>query len=87
MLFILPQVNPVTSATFNYSIVAVGIVITYSVGLWLWSARKWFRGPRRQIDLVESVGVDITEPEASSTVKVDQGNLKGLDDEKLSPTL
>ncbi|KAF8057526.1 APC amino acid permease [Lyophyllum atratum] len=55
--FVLPQVNPVDSQTFNYSIVAVGIVITYSVGFWLVSARKWFSGPIQQIS-AEEMGVD-----------------------------
>ncbi|KAH6902590.1 APC amino acid permease [Coprinopsis sp. MPI-PUGE-AT-0042] len=48
--FILPQVNPVNSETLNYAIVAVGIVIIYSVGFWFISARKWFTGPVRQIE-------------------------------------
>lgn len=37
------------SQTLNYAIVAVAIVITYSVGFWLISARKWFSGPVKQI--------------------------------------
>lgn len=36
ILFILPQIYPVTSQTLNYSIVAVGVVIAYAVGLWLY---------------------------------------------------
>ncbi|KAJ7328813.1 APC amino acid permease [Mycena albidolilacea] len=59
--FILPQVNPVTSQTFNYSIVAVGIVIFYSVGFWLISARKWFTGPVKQI-AAEEMGINVMEP-------------------------
>lgn len=47
--FILPQVNPVNDQTLNYSIVAVGIVIAYSMGFWVLSARKWFTGPVNQI--------------------------------------
>ncbi|KAI0795906.1 APC amino acid permease [Abortiporus biennis] len=47
--FILPQINPVNSQTLNYAIVAVGIVITYALGFWLISARKWFTGPIKQI--------------------------------------
>ncbi|KAF5319621.1 hypothetical protein D9619_008813 [Psilocybe cf. subviscida] len=34
VIFILPQVNPVDSQTFNYALVAVGVVIVYSVGFW-----------------------------------------------------
>ncbi len=48
--FILPSENPVNSQTLNYSIVAVGIVITYSMGFWVLSARKWFTGPVKQIE-------------------------------------
>ncbi|KAI5120999.1 hypothetical protein M0805_000460 [Coniferiporia weirii] len=61
--FILPQENPVGSQTLNYAIVAVGIVVTYSLGFWLLSARKWFSGPVKQI-AAEEMGVDVTEPGA-----------------------
>jgi amino acid transporter len=50
IVFILPQSNPVDSQTFNYAIVAVGIVVLYSVIFWLVSARKWFKGPIKQIE-------------------------------------
>ena len=49
IVFVLPQINPVTSQTLNYSAVAVGIVATYSLGYWLISARWWFKGPIPQI--------------------------------------
>jgi len=55
IVFILPQVNPVNSQTFNYAIVAVGIVIIYSTGFWLVSARKWFVGPIKQISSEENI--------------------------------
>ncbi|KAF5319623.1 hypothetical protein D9619_008815 [Psilocybe cf. subviscida] len=61
IVFILPQVNPVDSQTFNYAIVAVGIVIVYSVGFWLLSARKWFTGPVKQIE-AEGLGIDVMDP-------------------------
>ena len=48
--FILPNENPVNSQTLNYAIVAVGIVLTYCLGFWLISARKWFTGPIKQIE-------------------------------------
>ena len=41
--------KPVDSQTLNYSVVAVGVVVLYSVGFWLLSARKWFTGPVKQI--------------------------------------
>lgn len=47
--FILPEENPVNSQTLNYAVVAVGIVVTYSLGFWMLSARKWFTGPVKQI--------------------------------------
>ncbi|KDR72856.1 hypothetical protein GALMADRAFT_252160 [Galerina marginata CBS 339.88] len=59
--FILPQINPVDSQTFNYAIVAVGIVIFYSVGFWIISARKWFSGPVKQIE-AEGMGIDVMDP-------------------------
>jgi len=61
IVFILPQLNPVNSQTFNYAIVAVGIVVTYCAGFWLLSARKWFSGPIKQI-AAEETGIDVTEP-------------------------
>ncbi|KAI0668213.1 amino acid transporter [Trametes maxima] len=63
--FILPQANPVDSQTLNYTIVAVGIVLAYSMGFWILSARKWFTGPIKQIE--EEGGVAGGEDRASST--------------------
>ncbi|KAF8645298.1 hypothetical protein AX16_007925, partial [Volvariella volvacea WC 439] len=73
--FVLPQVNPVDSQTLNYAIVAVGIVILYSGGFWLISARKWFTGPIKQIE-AEGKGINVMEPgtlvtEKSESVTVD----------------
>ena len=50
IIFILPQVNPVNSQTLNYAIVAVGIVVLYSVTFWVVSARKWFKGPINYVE-------------------------------------
>ncbi|KAI0073333.1 APC amino acid permease [Panus rudis PR-1116 ss-1] len=71
--FILPQEYPVNSQTLNYAIVAVGIIVTYSLGFWLISARKWFKGPVRQIR-AEGKGVDVMNPvdvEKAAQVKVE----------------
>ncbi|MFE9653582.1 amino acid permease [Micromonospora sp. NPDC006431] len=49
VLFVLPTSGPVTASTFNYTIVAVGVVLG---GAWLWwvlSARRWFTGPRHNV--------------------------------------
>jgi amino acid transporter len=47
VLFVLPQVSPIKVKTFNYAVVAVGVVTLFS-GLYWISARKWFRGPKVQ---------------------------------------
>ncbi|TFY58151.1 hypothetical protein EVG20_g8263 [Dentipellis fragilis] len=77
IVFVLPELNPVNSQTLNYAIVAVGIVLTYSLGFWLVSARKWFTGPVKQIAGTwssdsaslstcgpEGQGINITDPAA-----------------------
>ncbi|GAA4562343.1 amino acid permease [Micromonospora coerulea] len=49
VLFVLPTSSPITPSTFNYTIVAVGVVLG---GAWLWwmlSARHWFTGPRHNV--------------------------------------
>jgi amino acid permease (GABA permease) len=49
ILFILPQAAPGNSlTTFNYAIVAVGVVLLYSGGYWFLSAKNWFKGPKVQ---------------------------------------
>jgi amino acid transporter len=49
VLFILPQAYPGnTLQTFNYAPVAVGVVLVYSGGYWLLSAKNWFKGPKVQ---------------------------------------
>jgi amino acid permease (GABA permease) len=48
ILFMLPTVTPITRDNFNYTVVAVGVVVLYSASYWLLSARHWFTGPRVQ---------------------------------------
>ncbi len=48
ILFVLPTVSPVTVKSFNYSIVAVAVVLFGAGGWYLFSARKWFTGPKVQ---------------------------------------
>jgi amino acid permease (GABA permease) len=49
ILFILPAAFPINLQTnFNYSIVAVAVVLIYSGGYWLLSAKNWFKGPKVQ---------------------------------------
>jgi amino acid permease (GABA permease) len=48
VLFMLPTANPITKDNFNYTFVAVLVVIGFAGIYWLVSARKWFHGPRVQ---------------------------------------
>jgi amino acid transporter len=48
ILFMLPTVSPVTRDNFNYTIVAVLVVIGFAGIYWLVSAKNWFTGPRVQ---------------------------------------
>ncbi|NGO73198.1 amino acid permease [Streptomyces boncukensis] len=45
VLFMLPQSSPVTSNSFNYAPIAVGVVVAFCGTWWLVSARKWFLNP------------------------------------------
>ncbi|MEV6236851.1 amino acid permease [Lentzea sp. NPDC051838] len=48
VLFMLPQASPVTAKTFNYTPIAVLVVLGFAGIWWLVSARKWFTGPKVQ---------------------------------------
>jgi amino acid transporter len=48
ILFMLPQVSPVTAATFNYTPVAVLVVLGFAGIWWMVSAKNWFTGPKVQ---------------------------------------
>ncbi|MEV6849739.1 amino acid permease [Actinoplanes sp. NPDC051411] len=49
VLFVLPTAGPVTAGNFNYTIVAVAIVVGAAAIWWFASARKWFTGPRQNL--------------------------------------
>ncbi|KAK5119319.1 hypothetical protein LTR85_007675 [Meristemomyces frigidus] len=63
IIFCLPELNPVSSQTLNYTPVCVGIVLVWAFGTWFLSARKWYVGPIRQIQ-AEELGIDVEEPGA-----------------------
>ncbi|PBC70992.1 amino acid/polyamine/organocation transporter (APC superfamily) [Streptomyces sp. TLI_235] len=46
VLFMLPTVSPVTAVSFNYTPVAVAVVLGFAGLWWLVSARHWFTGPK-----------------------------------------
>jgi amino acid permease (GABA permease) len=48
ILFMLPTVSPIHWSNFNYTVVAVLVVIGFAGIYWLVSARNWFTGPRVQ---------------------------------------
>jgi amino acid permease (GABA permease) len=48
VLFMLPTVSPVEPATFNYTPLAVLVVLGFAGIWWLVSARHWFTGPKVQ---------------------------------------
>ena len=48
ILFMLPVFSPITAADFNYTVVAVLVVLGFATLYWVLSARKWFTGPRVQ---------------------------------------
>jgi amino acid transporter len=49
ILFLLPTASPITATTFNFTIVAVAIVVGAATIWWFASARKWFTGPRQNL--------------------------------------
>jgi amino acid permease (GABA permease) len=48
ILFMLPTVSPIHFNNFNYTFVAVLVVIGFAGIYWAVSARKWFKGPKVQ---------------------------------------
>ncbi len=58
VLFMLPQVSPVTVHTFNYAPIAVVAVTAFAGGWWLISARRWFTGPKVQGSAEELAAVE-----------------------------
>jgi amino acid transporter len=48
ILFMLPTVSPITGTNFNYTVVAVAVVLGFAGIWWLVSARRWFTGPKVQ---------------------------------------
>ena len=48
ILFILPVYSPINRTNFNYTIVAVAVVIGFAGIYWLVSAKNWFKGPKVQ---------------------------------------
>ncbi|KAJ4681501.1 polyamine transporter tpo5 [Exophiala dermatitidis] len=63
VIFCLPELNPVDSQTLNYTPVAVGIIGVWCLGSWFLWAKRWFKGPIRQVE-AEVAGVNVDDPDA-----------------------
>ncbi|KAK9705147.1 hypothetical protein RND81_07G036300 [Saponaria officinalis] len=51
VLFSLPVSYPISITTLNYTPVAVGGLLILVIGSWIFSARHWFKGPVKNIDV------------------------------------
>jgi amino acid permease (GABA permease) len=49
VLFVLPTASPITASNFNYTIIAVAVVVAFATVWWFASARKWFTGPKQNL--------------------------------------
>ncbi|KAK0577596.1 hypothetical protein LWI29_035586 [Acer saccharum] len=49
--FLLPTLYPIQWTTFNYAPIALGLALTLILLWWFLDARKWFKGPVRNIDM------------------------------------
>jgi amino acid permease (GABA permease) len=58
ILFMLPQLSPVTVKSFNYAPIAVLVVLGFAGIWWLVSARKWFTGPKVQGSAEELAAIE-----------------------------
>nr|DAD21922.1 TPA_asm: hypothetical protein HUJ06_023385 [Nelumbo nucifera] len=50
-VFLLPTFYPITWNTFNYAPVALGVSLGLIMLWWFLDARKWFKGPVRNVDI------------------------------------
>ena len=48
ILFMLPTVSPIHWGNFNYTVVAVAVVLGFAWIYWMVSAKNWFKGPKVQ---------------------------------------
>jgi amino acid permease (GABA permease) len=58
VLFMLPTASPVTWSNFNYTPVAVLVVLGFAGIWWLASARHWFTGPKVQGTAAEIAAIE-----------------------------
>ena len=53
--FLLPTLYPLRWDTFNYAPIAISVALALILLWWFLDARKWFKGPVRNIDLQNGV--------------------------------
>src|SRR5919199_610637 len=58
ILFMLPQASPITAQNFNYTPVAVLVVLGFAGIWWMASARRWFKGPKVQGSAEELAAIE-----------------------------
>ena len=58
VLFMLPAFSPITAKNFNYTPVAVAVVLGFAGIWWLLSAHRWFTGPRVQGSAEELAAIE-----------------------------
>ena len=58
VLFMLPTANPITWKTFNYTVIAVVVVLGFAAIYWVVSAHKWFTGPKVQGSAEELAAIE-----------------------------
>jgi len=58
ILFMLPTMSPITHGNFNYTVVAVAVVLGFAGIWWLVSARHWFTGPKVQGTAAELAAIE-----------------------------
>jgi amino acid transporter len=58
ILFMLPTANPIGVGNFNYTVVAVLVVLGFAGIYWLVSARNWFKGPKVQGSAEELAAIE-----------------------------
>ena len=58
VLFMLPTASPISWSNFNYTVIAVVVVLGFAGIWWLVSARNWFTGPRVQGSAEELAAIE-----------------------------
>jgi amino acid transporter len=68
VLFVLPTASPITATNFNYTIVAVAVVVGAAWLWWALSAKHWFTGPKHTV-----AGAVVTDADSPSAVPAPRG--------------